>query len=225
MCITSLKFDMKIWNKEEREREFTRHQDNMNTFGYTVADDFLPESVADEICQIYKDEVEGSWERFDQVRPDHYQHVFKSPNPLLPTPGQIYTAKFWRSRHIEANKRIQSILTEYFRKTISKMSGINLTVFDDRCYRLTHGDHYRVHIDDYAGVVNSIYYVNKEWTWDWGGILNVCSHDDHEFSKAIFPKFNRLVLLYNRKFRSPHFVSQVSEFAGNPRYSIVGFNN
>lgn len=201
-----------------------KQQDEMHTLGYTIIDDFLPLSIADEIYQMYICEPEQHWEKFDQVRAEHYQHIFRSQNPLLPTPDQVYSARFWRSTHMESTKRMQDILAQYFRDSISKILDINFTIFDDRCYRLIHGDYYRMHIDAYAGIINSIYYVNKQWTWDWGGILNVCSHEDHEYNKAIFPKFNRLVLLYNEKFHSPHFVNQVSEFAGNPRYSIVGFN-
>jgi Rps23 Pro-64 3,4-dihydroxylase Tpa1-like proline 4-hydroxylase len=204
--------------------DFTENREQLASIGYTIIDNFLPIEIAEEVYNLYASTPQQHWELFDQNRPDHYKHVFHSPNPFLPTEEQIYSAKFWRSKHLENTKTIQDILKQYFHSNIGKISGVTLTAFDDRCYQLTQGNYYRTHIDDYAGIMNSIYYVNKQWSWDWGGILNVCSHTDHEYNQAIFPKFNRLVLLYNEKFRSPHYVNQVSEFASVPRYSIVSFN-
>ena len=108
-----------------------------------------------------------------------------------------------------------------FLKKIRKMVSDTLTKYDTRAYRLDKGDHYRTHVDSYAGNVNIIYYLNEEWVWDWGGILNICSGEDEEYCKPIFPKFNRLVLLNNKKFHSPHFISPVTEFALTPRFSVV----
>jgi len=194
----------------------------LNSQGYAIIDDFLPVSVADEIYDLY--ELEHDWERLDQVRDDHYKHVFKTELLNFPSGDEKYLARFNRSKEIERLDRIKEIFDEYFKPTIKEVSKLPLTEFDTRCYKLEKGDFYRVHIDDYAGKINSIYYVNKKWVWDWGGILHVGSHENEDHVVPIFPKFNRLVLLHNEKFRCPHYINTVSEFAGNSRYTMVSFN-
>ncbi len=202
----------------------SKHQKNMQTKGYTIIDDFLPNNLAEELNELYLAEDEKEWEFIDQTRKDHYSHVFTTKNPLLPKENEDYRAKFWRSKRLESLKRFNDIFNDNFKEKIKQISAANLTEVDHRCYRLKQGDYYRLHIDSYAGKVNSIYYVNRNWVWDWGGILHICKYDDPEYIRPIFPKFNRLVLVHNQKFCSPHFISQVSEFALNPRFSVVSFN-
>lgn len=194
----------------------------LNTKGFTVIDNVLPLDLANKIYEIYKQEQE--WKLLNQVKKNHYNHVFKSPNPLLPQEGEIYSAKFSRSNSLENLKVIKDTFNNYLLPLLKAVSPFEINEYDIRCYKLNAGDYYRTHIDEYAGVVNIIYYVNKEWRWDWGGILNVYSHEDLEFCESIFPKFNRVVLLNNKIFKSPHSVSTVEQYVLNPRYSIVSFN-
>ena len=92
-----------------------------------------------------------------------------------------------------------------------------------RCDKLTEGGYYRTHIDDYAGEIGSIYYANKRWCYDWGGILHVGDKEDDKLT-SIFPKFNRIIFLNHKKFKFPHFISEVSDYAFNSRYSMITFN-
>lgn len=195
---------------------------NLNTKGFAIIDNVLPLELAEEIYDAYYEETE--WDLFNQVRENHYSHVFKSPNPFLPQEGEAYSAKFNRSSNLENLNLIKNTFNNIFVPLLKSVSPFHVDDFDVRCYKLDKNDYYRTHIDDYAGTINLIYYVNKEWRWDWGGILNVLSHDDLELCESIFPKFNRVVLLNNKVFRSPHFVSSVEPFALNSRYSIVSFN-
>lgn len=206
------------------EINYKQQQEELQEKGYTVVDDFLPTDLAQKLNDLYLGEQESNWELIDQTRDGHYGHVFRTENPLLPREDEPYKAKFWRSENLESTEKFNKIFNDNFKEKIKKISAIELKEFDNRCYRLKQGNYYRLHIDDYAGNINSIYYINKDWRWDWGGILHICDHTEQEFIQPIFPKFNRLVLLHNQKFRSPHFISQVAEFATNPRFSIVSFN-
>tara|TARA_R110002012_G_scaffold100670_2_gene239425 strand:- start:23810 stop:24415 length:606 start_codon:yes stop_codon:yes gene_type:complete len=195
---------------------------NFLDLGYTVVDDFLPIEIANELNALYDNETH--WQPISQERPNHYKHVFKFNCESHPHIDEVYSAKFNRSDNLEKTNRIVEIFDTHFKSKIKDVSQLELTDFDMRCMCLNRGDYYRTHTDDYAGKVNVIYYVNKKWIWDWGGILHVGSVNDDEFIKPILPKFNRCVFLYNEKFRSPHFVNAVANFAQNPRYSLVSFN-
>jgi len=199
------------------------NDDYFNKDGYTIIDNFLPEDLAIKLYDIFESQSLNSWKLMDQVREGHYGHVFKTNNQLLPKKNESYTAKFSRSDRIESSPDFTQIISDQFTTKIRETVSDSLTEFDTRAYKLDAGDHYRTHIDSYGGNINIIYYLNTEWIWDWGGILHICSDEDEDYCKPIFPKFNRLVLLNNKKFHSPHFISPVTQFALNPRFSIVIF--
>jgi hypothetical protein len=192
--------------------------------GYVVVDNFLPSDIANRLNEMYRSESE--WNQVDQVRERHYTHVFKTKAECLPRDDEKYMAKFGRSKALEGSEEFNKIYNDIIKPTISKALNINLTIFDTRCYRLLPGDLYRTHIDDYAGDVGLIYYINKRWVWDWGGILHVCQDDEKADSSitSVLPKFNRAVLINHKVFRFPHFISSVEQFALEPRYTIISFN-
>lgn len=186
------------------------------TRGYCVVDNFLAHDDAEELYRLFSSEQQ--WQQLDQVRETHYQHVFKMDNDALPNEAEIYIAKFGRSPWLESKTKA---MQEKIIQKINFMLGVKIFSSDNRCYRLLPRDLYRTHIDDYTSDIGIVYYVNKRWVWDWGGLLHICT--DNEKTDAILPKFNRAVLLNNKKFRYPHFVSGVEVFALEPRYSIVSF--
>jgi Rps23 Pro-64 3,4-dihydroxylase Tpa1-like proline 4-hydroxylase len=191
--------------------------------GYVVIDNFLPEEIANKINEQYI--KESDWEKINQIREKHYQHVFATKSEYLPKGDECYMARFDRSRNLEKSALVNEVYKKYFVPILDKFSENNLKNFDIRCYQLSPGDFYRSHIDDYAGSIGCVYYLNKKWIWDWGGLLHINSYEgSSDFIDTIFPKFNRAILLDHKKFKFPHFVSVVSEFAKEPRFSIVSFN-
>jgi Rps23 Pro-64 3,4-dihydroxylase Tpa1-like proline 4-hydroxylase len=203
-------------------KNYTKITEDLNSKGFSLVDDILPLELAEKINEIYSQNEE--WELIDQIRENHYNSILKSDNEFLPRPNEHYSAKFNRSKSLELTDIIRDTFNNHFIPLLKQVSPFEMNEFDVRCYKLDKSNHYRSHNDDYAGTVNFIYYVNKEWRWDWGGLLNVCSHEDQDYCQSIFPKFNRVVLLNNKVFKAPHFVSSVESFALNPRYSIVSFN-
>ena len=191
-------------------------KNNLN--GLEIIDDFLPNKVAEHLEYLYINEKK--WEVLDQVRENHYKHVFKNDSDYFPMEDEFYMARFNRSSNLE--KQINDIFDEYFKPKLIEFSQKKLLEFDTRCYKLDDGDFYRTHIDDYAGTVGCVYYINKRWCWDWGGILHIGERDDELTS--IFPKFNRIVIHDMKKFRFNHFISPVTNYAKQSRYSIVSFN-
>ena len=186
--------------------------------GLEIVDNFLPTDVANHLEKLYS--KERDWELINQVREKHYQHVFKNNSDYFPNQDEYYMARFHRSSRLEI--KIAHIFNEYFRPKLISFSRKKLLEFDTRCYKLEHGDFYRTHVDDYAGTVGCVYYLNKRWCWDWGGILHIGERDDELTS--IFPKFNRIVIHDMKKFRFNHFISPVTDYAKQSRYSIVSFN-
>jgi Rps23 Pro-64 3,4-dihydroxylase Tpa1-like proline 4-hydroxylase len=200
-----------------------QHTSELNTKGFTIIDNFLPLEIATEAFNLFIQEQK--WEIIDQVRETHYSHVFKFNNSFYPQEEEKYLAKFSKSSNLAKNKIIQKIQKEYIFPTVQELSPFKISTFNLSCHQQNSGDHFRAHIDDYGASINSIYYVNKDWKWDWGGILNIGSHNNPIKVESIFPLFNRLVLINSKIFRSPHFVTTVEKFAKNPRYSIISFNN
>ena len=133
---------------------------------------------------------------------------------------EVYMARFKRSNFLENN--IRDIFEKFFKPKLNELVDSELSEFDVRCYKLDIGDFYRTHIDDYAGTIGTTFYLNKNWCWDWGGILHIGEKDDSLTS--IFPKYNRLVVHDMKKFRFPHFISPVTDYAKSSRYTIVSFN-
>lgn len=194
--------------------EFKKH-------GYAIVDNFLPEKVADELYDLYSRTEE--WEIHDQVRENHYDHVFSTENPSLPKNDQPYLARFKWSTQLQESEAFQAIYNEYFKPAFCEVAGKEFTEFDNRCYRLDPGDFYRTHVDDWASELGGIYYVNKKWYWDWGGILMINDGEDSDFVETIFPKFNRMVFIDHGQFRYPHSISTVAEYATEPRFTSNSF--
>ena len=196
---------------------------NITKSGYTIVDNFIPTDVANRLYDIW--DSENQWDRLDQVRENHYKHVFKFKREELPSESEIYKAKFWRSDALRYNDEVNKIFKDVFVDRISEVVDTDVLNYELSCMKCERGDYYRTHIDGWQGDYNIIYYINKKWSWDWGGLLHVVEDKKDGYFETILPKFNRLVILHNKKFKCPHFVSTVSEYANCPRYTLASWVN
>src|SRR5258707_8023161 len=161
--------------------------------GMTIIADSLPLQVAESARAEF---LAAEYERIDQVREKHYEHVFKTESPYFPKPGEPYLARFWRSRAMETGTFLPQFYATYIKPVLEDLSGVKSEKVDLRAYKMTEGDHQRVHIDEYAGPVGFIYYMSKDWKWDWGGLLMTAQD---EAMTASLPKFNQLIALNHGK--------------------------
>ena len=106
----------------------------LNTKGFTIIDNVLPLDLAEEIYSAYCEETK--WDLFDQVRENHYRHVFKSPNPFLPQEEEIYSAKFNRSNNLENLDLITNTFNNILVPLLKSISPFHINEFDVRCYKL-----------------------------------------------------------------------------------------
>lgn len=85
------------------------------------------------------------------------------------------------------------------------------------------GDFLSLHTDENRGVA-FILNLTMGWKPEFGGMLNVLQEDGT--FKAIFPEFNSLILMeIDECGGTPHFVSEISQYAPNHRVAISGWYN
>ena len=191
-------------------------------FGYLVIDNFLPNDVAYSIFNKFIGD--GNWEHIDQMRERHYSHIFKTDSLYLPDVNEVYFASFHRNFTLENHFSSSSLYASYFQSTLSQISGIENCLSDIRCYMMAPGDFMRCHIDQYAGKIGSILYLNPTWIWDWGGLLNIITDKSGANISTIFPMFNRIILFDHEKFKYPHFVTPIASYSKFSRFTFLTFS-
>ena len=90
-----------------------------------------------------------------------------------------------------------------------------------RCYKMTEGDHFRIHRDDYRARLGFIWYLSACWKWDWGGLLLTIFPDGS--ASVEIPERNKLVILDHTKTQLAHCVTPVTSAALAPRQMLVDF--
>ena len=81
----------------------------------------------------------------------------------------------------------------------------------------------RSHIDQYAGKLD-LFSTSILSGWDWGGLLNIIIDKSGDNVVTIFPKFNRIIILDHEKFKYPHFVTPISSYSKDSRFTLLTFS-
>lgn len=163
----------------------------------------------------------ADYDRITQERRGYYGREFTDQLPFAPGNDEVYYSEFHRSNYLESNAVIRECYYSYIKPLIENIINKQILDADLRCYKMIEGGHFRVHKDAYISDTGFIWYLTKDWKWDWGGIL--MSIDKEGTAEATIPQFNQLVIMDHKNGQVPHFVTPVTAFAQEPRYMLVGF--
>lgn len=178
----------------------------------------VPEIHANAARQMFLD---AEYDLVTQQKKDQFAIEFPKYIPNIPTIDEIYYAKFYRSISLENNDVIKEIFQNYIQPQIEIYLKKSIKSLELRCYKMIEGCHFRMHKDSYKSDIGFIWYLSKDWKWDWGGLL-LAVNEDNSASVAL-PEFNKLIIMDHKAKQLPHCVTRITSFAKDPRITLVGF--
>ena len=171
-----------------------------------IIKDVLIEDQAEHLRQKF---INAEWSRYDRTK----EGLYIGKDSWYPGEDEVYSSNYCRARAVEKSPEFHEIaqkLAQFLR------DGFEIRQAACFAYRMIAGDHFRVH-DDSDNGIGFVYYLSKDWKWDWGGLLMV-RHKDGIVS--LKPEFNQMVII---DYGVPHFVTPVTTYAKEARYALVGF--
>ena len=202
------------------------HLKAFEELGFFVLDNFLPQEVANMLLEKF--ESYKCWNQVEQTR-EHYKKggPFHCDSPLLPDESELYYNRTERTALLDKDPQWADIFKEYFVNRFESAFKCKITEPYILLQKYGKGSFSRIHTDDYRGEVRHvdigfIYYLNRRWVWDWGGLLIICPDNKCEDMAAVVPKHNRISIVNHQK-RPPHAVTPVTDWAKEVRYGLTGF--
>ena len=184
-------------------------------------ENFFNNADAEEIFnKFYKNK---NWEYIVQNKPNHYSHVFKDPSSSMPDEKEPYLSSFWKNLELADDFFIKEKTYEAIEKNFYNFFKIKDFTIDIRCHKFEKNNFFRIHMDGYAGGYALTVSLNKNWKWDWGGILNIAHGKNNSKLLGLLPKWNSANLLDNYNNPSPHYVTPVQDYALETRSTITCF--
>lgn len=178
----------------------------------------LPEQTAELVRNIF---VNSNWRHAPFKDPVYYNDYCTDTNRGLPVSGETYSTDFWKCDSIIEDATVLSCVDAIVNTIDSVLSAarVDRRTISLLAYRLRPGGHLRVHDDKYGADVGFIWYLSKNWRWDWGGLLLSFPKDSPPVAQM--PEFNKLVVL-NHSEKISHCVTSVEPWAQDDRYMLVG---
>jgi Rps23 Pro-64 3,4-dihydroxylase Tpa1-like proline 4-hydroxylase len=190
----------------------------LNLNGYTVLSNAVDADQAEKARAAF---LEADYDLIKQLRRGHFKRMFPSNESCLPSHEEIYSSEFYRSGYLEKTPLISKIFQDSILPLLKKFSSCELSKFDLRAYKMSEGGHFRLHLDDYTAEIGFIWYLSKEWKWDWGGLLLAIDQEKH--ARVFLPEWNQLIILEHAAKKIPHCVTRVESHAKESRMMLVGF--
>ena len=163
----------------------------------------------------------AQFEKVYQERESHYSHVFKSSNNRVTEKGEVYISNYYQAVDRETQEFLKNKIAPIIGKEIKKIIPNIRNIMTPQLMRFSKGSFLRMHVDDYAGEAGYTIFINKNWKWDYGGILNFVSVDG-EIALPIFPE-NNLAIIRDESKKSFHFVSEQTSYSKSDQYLLVGW--
>lgn len=180
--------------------------------------DPVPLDLAESVRQNF---LQADFDHIFQERTHQFKKEFDEAKPNFPNNDEVYTSSFYRSKYLENLELIISCFHNHLKLKIESIINCNIKSVDLRCYKMQVGDHFRLHKDDYMSQFGFIWYLNKDWKWDWGGLL--LTIDENNSASVTIPEFNKLIIMNHKYSALPHSVTSISNYAKEPRLTLVGF--
>lgn len=176
-----------------------RHDEYVSAgpFPHAVIDGLLPEQLLDEVLDEFPAPGEGAWLRFESA--NERKLASRDDTPIGDVTGQL----------------LAELNGSTFIDFLERLTGIEGLVPDPHLeggglHQIVPGGHLNIHVDfnrhprtGLARRLNVLLYLNRDWSEDYGGALELWSTDGSRCEQRILPLFNRLVV-FNTTERSYH---------------------